>query len=594
MTNSETKQCQNCKKDFIIEPDDFAFYEKIKVPPPTWCPDCRMVRRLANRDFRILYKRKSDWSGETIFSIFSQSSPCKVYEKDVWFSDKWDPLEYGQEYNFKKTFFEQLKELSLKVPEPSQTMWYDTNSDYCSGSTGLKNCYLTFVVTWGEDCMYSSWGNNIKHCIDVTWAQLSDECYESFNLIKCNKNFFSSDCEDCVDVWFSKNLQGCMNCFGCVNLRNKQYRIFNQPYSKEEYKKKFAEFDFGSARNVEGFAQKAEEFFAKNIVRFMHGKHNFDVSGEYINNSKNVHNSYYATDAENCRYVQYLITPSTRDSMDHSLWGQNSELIYETSSCGENCSQIKFCYRTAKNSHDCTYCMQCQDSSNLFGCVGLQKKQYCIFNKQYTKEEYEALVPKIIEHMNQMPFIDKKGRVYRYGEFFPPELSLFAYNESLAFSDFPLTKEQAIAEGYMWKDPEEKDYKITFESDLIPDHIKDVTDEILSQAIGCAHKGECDDRCTTAFRITKQELDFYRANNIPIPRLCHNCRHVKRIKNQSPMKLWHRKCACTGEKSENGIYQNQIKHFHGIDKCPNEFETSYAPDSKEIVYCEKCYQEEVI
>ena len=35
--NPETKNCQNCKKDFTIESEDFAFYEKIKVPPPTWC-----------------------------------------------------------------------------------------------------------------------------------------------------------------------------------------------------------------------------------------------------------------------------------------------------------------------------------------------------------------------------------------------------------------------------------------------------------------------------------------------------------------------------------------------------------------------------
>ena len=31
--NSETKTCQNCKQSFIIEPEDFEFYEKMKVPP---------------------------------------------------------------------------------------------------------------------------------------------------------------------------------------------------------------------------------------------------------------------------------------------------------------------------------------------------------------------------------------------------------------------------------------------------------------------------------------------------------------------------------------------------------------------------------
>jgi len=571
MNQQETKICQSCKKDFVIEPEDFAFYEKMKVPAPTWCPECRVKRRLAARDFRVLYKRKSDWGGETMFSIFPQDSPYKVYERDIWQSDKWDPMEYGQEYNFSKTFFEQLRELSLKVPQLSQTMWNTVNSDYCTGSNNLKNCYLTFVATSCEDCMYSAWINRTKNSIDVTRAESSDECYESFGLIKSHKAFFSCDCEECVDVWFSKNLQGCMNCVGCVNLRNKQYYIFNQPYSKEEYEKKFLEFNFGSLKNLESFAKHAEDFLAKSIVRYAHGKHNFNVSGEYINNSKNVRDSYYVTNAEDCRYVQYLITPSSKDCMDLSLWGENSELIYETSSCGEGCSRVKFSYRTSRNSHDCTYCMQCYSGANLFGCVGLQKKQYCIFNKQYTKEEYEELVPKIIAHMNEMPYLDKKGRTYRYGEFFPPELSLFPYNESLAFNDFPLTKEEAIAEGYRWKDPEEKDYKITLQPELISDHIKDATDEILKESIGCAHKGECACRCTTAFKITKQELDFYRANNIPIPRLCHNCRHAKRVKNQSPMKLWNRTCA----------------------KCGRDIKTSYAPDRPEIVYCEKCYQDEV-
>ncbi len=35
--DSEIKVCQSCKAQFTVEPDDFAFYETIKVPPPTWC-----------------------------------------------------------------------------------------------------------------------------------------------------------------------------------------------------------------------------------------------------------------------------------------------------------------------------------------------------------------------------------------------------------------------------------------------------------------------------------------------------------------------------------------------------------------------------
>ena len=79
--------------------------------------------------------------------------------------------------------------------------------------------------------------------------------------------------------------------------------------------------------------------------------------------------------------------------------------------------------------------------------------------------------------------------------------------------------------------------------------------------------------CKKNYRIITNELSFYRRMNIPLPRNCPECRHTKRLKNRGPNKLWHRKCMKEG--------------------CNNEFETSYSPDRPEIIYCEKCYQQEV-
>jgi hypothetical protein len=255
---------------------------------------------------------------------------------------------------------------------------------------------------------------------------------------------------------------------------------------------------------------------------------------------------------------------------------------------------MKFNYRSYRNAKDIQYSIYCYSSSDLFGCVGLRNKQYCILNKQYTKEEYEALLPKVIGHMNVMPYTDKNGRVFKYGEFFPYEFSPFAYNESLAQQYFPLTKEQAIKQGFSWKDPDIKDYQITISSEKLQDSIKDVGDDILNQVIGCPHGGNCIHFCTTAFKITPEELSFYRRMNLPLPRLCPNCRHYERFEQKNPMKLWHRKCQCSGAKSENGVYSNAIKHSHGDSPCSNEFETSYSPERKDIVYCETCYQNEAI
>lgn len=83
------------------------------------------------------------------------------------------------------------------------------------------------------------------------------------------------------------------------------------------------------------------------------------------------------------------------------------------------------------------YCIDCDSSSFLFGCNGLRNKQYCIFNTQYTKEQYEALLPTIIEHM-----IATGER----GKFFDPSVSVFAYNETIASLHFPLSESEALAQ----------------------------------------------------------------------------------------------------------------------------------------------------
>jgi len=98
--------------------------------------------------------------------------------------------------------------------------------------------------------------------------------------------------------------------------------------------------------------------------------------------------------------------------------------------------------------------------------------------------------------------------------------------------------------------------------------------------------------CKRNYKIVPNELIFYRKMQIPIPKRCFYCRHTARVARRNPFKLWHRKCMCDPT-SQSYDGQSKINHFHGKEKCTVEFETSYAPDRPEIVYCEKCYQQEV-
>jgi len=567
---SETKKCQNCKQDFVIEPDDFAFYEKMKVPPPTWCPDCRIVRRMSWRNERTLYHRKCDATGKDIVTMFAPEQTLLVYERDYWWSDKWDQLKSGREYDFKKPFFQQFKELMEKAPLPNLANSNTRNSEYGNHNADMKDCYLVYASFRNEDLTYCAGCIDCKSSLDIYKGLNFNQCYEGVLGSNMNRVFFSYDSDDCLNSAFLHACKNVIDSLGCINLRNKSHAIFNQIYTKEEYIRERTKYDFGSYKALCEFKEKFIEFKKQYPRRYGFVQKSVNSVGDNILNCKNVYMGFDVFGGvEDSKYVIHG-WDRARDVYDGYGFGANLSNAYEIIDTGIEGSRNLFSVFT----HSCqntNYTYGCQNSANLFGCVGLRSQRYCILNKQYTKEEYEALVPKIIQHMNDVPYIDKKGIIYKYGEFFPAEISPFAYNETIAQEYYPKTKLEIFEVGYRWREPDTKQYTITLQPADLPDHIKDVQDDILNQVIACEHRGKCNEQCMSAFKIIPSELQFYRAMNLALPRLCSNCRHYSRLAQRTPFKLWDRKCA----------------------KCGKEIKTSYAPDRKEIIYCESCYNNEV-
>jgi len=565
---SEKRICQNCKKDFVIEPDDFEFYEKIKVPAPTWCPECRMMRRMLWRNERKLFRRKDSRSGKDLLSLYPEESGWPVYQdSDWWDSNLWDPLSYGQDFDPQKPFFLQLFELCQKVPKPRADAVNMVNSEYSGNAADMKNCYLVFNSAYDEDCAYGNGFTSAKNCFDCSYADNSEYCYGSFWIANCNRAYFCSQCVQCLETWFCKDCLGCSNCFGCMNLRNKKYCIFNQQYTKEEYQQKIDEMKLNSWTGVVEARNLSHEFWKKNPNKYHQGIKNLDCTGAYVTNSKNVKKSYIIRGAQDVTYVQYGQYPPLNDCMDVTVTGE-TELVYESLTSGWGGSRIKFCVESWNGGKDLEYCLFCvSSSSNLFGCVGVSKQQYCILNKQYSKDEYFVLREKIIKHMNEMPYVDKQGRVYKYGEFFPLEFAPFAYQQTILPEHFKLTKEDAEKLGIKWQEINPAEYQTTKQSTDLADNIEDVKDEVLKEIIKC-------EKCGRAYRVIQEELQFLRRIGIPLPRYCVDCRHYERIAQRLPSKLYHRKCMKPG--------------------CQNEFETAYSPARPEIVYCEACYAREVV
>ena len=265
--NKETKTCQNCKTDFTIEPEDFSFYEKIKVPPPTWCPECRFQRRILWRNERKLFRNKSAKTGKSILSLAHPDSGMTIYDQEEWWKDDWDATTYGKEYNPSKPFLAQFGKLMREVPYYSRVVMSMENSDYCGNANALKNCYLLFNSNHSEDCSYGNAVDDSKSCIDNSHIAKTENSYSSFWLTGCHGTRFSAECEECVSTWFSKNCRGCTNCVGCVNLRNKQYCIFNEQYTKEEYEKKVTEMKLDTWSGMKIVEEKAKNsgFFPQQI-----------------------------------------------------------------------------------------------------------------------------------------------------------------------------------------------------------------------------------------------------------------------------------------------------------------------------------------
>lgn len=597
----ETKNCQSCKKDFIIEADDFAFYRKINVPSPTFCPECRLIRRFAYREERALYKDTCDMCHKDMISMYAPDTEVVVYCSLCWWSDKWDGVSYGRDYDFTKPFFEQLHELQKVVPCQGLNSRNSPDCNYCNGLVRCKSCAFVFTGIQSKNCLYSQGPIFTQDSVDCDGVMNADHAYENVNSNSVYNSRFVYFSNDCIDSSFLFNCIGCSNCFGCVNLRNQKYHIFNVPYSKEEYQKEIKKWDIGSFQILQEAQKKFLELYYKTPRRFISAINCANVLGDDMENTKNCHQCFDTRHGvENCKYL-FFCGLLLKDSYDVSIGGDTSELLYEVT--GSTQSQNILFTRGSNNAINVEYGDNIYVGSNLFGCAKLKHKKYCILNKQYTKEEYEELIPKIKQHMMDMPYVDKMGRVYKYGEFYPSEHSLWAYNETVAHQWFPLTKEQALEKGFKWQDPVEKNYKVTKLPKDLPDHIDDVADSIIEEVIACEHStdtegnaslAKCNEQCMTAFRILPDELQFYRNMKVALPRLCSNCRYYERLKKRNPQKLWHRKCMCKGSSSETGEYQNTAPHTHGNEPCQEEFETAVSNGRKEVLYCEKCYQSEFI
>lgn len=569
LRQAQDKPCQNCKNPFTIEPEDFVFYEKMQVPPPTFCPKCRLQRRLAFFNIFHLYQRLCDLCKKDIISTYPPDARYRVYCTSCWWSDQWDPMTYGRDYDFSRPFFEQFNGLLHEVPLAALRIDASTmvNSFYNNLAGHLKNAYLLFMADFVENSAYGFFLNHVKDTLDSSAMVSSDLCYDSMHSYKNSRCAgLRSQVTDSVDCAFLKDSFNCQNCFASANLRNKQYYVFNKAYSKDDYFKEIARWDLGSYQTYQEVQRLAEDHWKTLPPKPVQEEFSVNSTGSHVFRSRNCTQCFEVNGAEDSKYLFMLYDPPIKDCYDIFSWGNNLALSYECCNVGENSSGLKFCLSTGINAVNAEYSVDSIGGSNYFGCVSARKGEYVILNKRYTKEEYFTLREKIIAHMKEMPYQDTRGRLYGYGEFFPVALSPYAYNETIANGFFPLAQEDIEENGYRYKEAKIGRHHITLKTADIPDHIKDADDSILNEVLQCSI-------CERGFKIIPAEFKFLRERNFPLPRQCPFCRIEAKF-NQwvRDLRLISRVCKL----------------------CGADFETNYTEAEAPIVYCKQCYQKEIL
>ena len=378
-------------------------------------------------------------------------------------------------------------------------------------------------------------------------------CYQCIDCVKCYEDQFLQNCTNCNSSWFLKNCIGCNNCFGCVNLRNKEYYFMNESFTKEAYTKKIEELKMNQNGNVKGMRDDFLKHCQKFPYKFMEGVQNEDVLGNYLTNCKNAQYCFDSRKLWDCKYVTQGFD-SAKTSMDCTEIGDEVELLYECYCIGYGAYNNRFCTHQLGRSANLNYCYYTPYCEDCFGCVGLHHQKFCILNKQYSKEEYYKTRDKIIEYMK---------KTNEWGEFFPTSLAPFGYNLTMAQDHMPLSKKEILAKGYSWTEDNQAS-KYIGNIYNAPDSIDEVDNEICQKILTCEITGK-------NYRIQKEELKFYQKMNIPIPLLCPEERHLRRTKLRNSRKLHDRTC----------------------DNCDAEFQTTFSPDCPEKVFCEKCYLNEI-
>lgn len=501
-TQAGERVCALTGEKWMMDEEEISWYKKFNVPPSVFSPRVRMWHMT---NFFAVYQwwwNKHPETGAPILSYVHPASKIKVLPDKEWF--QCEMADYGRVTDLNQSFFDQFRQLQLDVPINATRNFVDPENSIATVSLGDRNGYFV-SASQSEDSFYlldTQFGTRTMDANAGINVTDSYHINHSLRMHHCQVIYESRDCLNSSFLFDCRNLEFC---FGATNKRNAKYIWFNEQLSKEEWERRRAEVDLGSYAQMTSLFAKFNDLIRNEAIWPQDFNEGSDgCLGDYFIKCSDLKHCLYGIDSHGGYYCNGLYNAKD-NAFSCAIPGERN---YQSGPVG-NTSDSRFSC-TLVRCNNLEYSMNCYDCTDCFGCVGLCKKKFCIFNKQYTEEEYWKRLDEL-----KCVMLDKG----EYGRPFPMKFGLNYYPDSGSVVYFGASVEnwdlvgrdrfEASADGAFGglslDDPRIR------ETDQLPDHICDLTDDWVGKPIA-------DRTINRPFSISKAEVDYLKKFNLAAPR----------------------------------------------------------------------------
>ncbi|MFH1405436.1 MAG: hypothetical protein ABIH21_05095 [Patescibacteria group bacterium] len=499
-TKPGERVCELTGEKWQMTDEEIEVFRQLGVPPPNISPKT-MVKWLAGFGTGVaIWKNKDVRTGKDIYSYIHPDHFIKVMDDKEWMNEE---FLMNDELNIQAPFFPQLESHLRQIPLGALLDEGSSPNSFGVELIKSENCYMTFFAYKCRKMLNTINGVMSEDCYDVTNTYDSKESALSnlsYRLFRCR---YVNACHDCMSSSFLFDCRNCEYCFGATNKRNKSYLFFNQQCSKEEWEKKVGEIDLGCRDVFEEYEKKFIQLMEQEAV----WPENFSVHapgsiGDYLVDCVNCKHGFSENDSRNC-FWDFM---GDRNEGNYAVtWSDDTHQSFNCN--GILHSQKMICSHFSWYNNALEYCFFCFNCEYCFGCIGLKRKQYCIFNKQYSEDEYWLRVDEI-----KCAMLKRK----EYGQFFPAKFS-------------PISFPYSVGDFYIEYTKDELDkFEVSHFDAMVGSIVQQSHDMLTPEQLPiCVQDPKADDivgkpvfdkTLKRLFTITKQELDFLRKIKLPLPK----------------------------------------------------------------------------